>query len=489
MVVSHHAKKPSPGRTGVTRLAPHTPRHTRAGHTRHTPRSSQPRAAAVRKQAGHASQTHGHAHAHTHAHPHAHRSLSAPGGPPRPANGHAHASTHLWAHADHGGCNLLCYLSYSGYCLALMLLSLCLLLLLSPSSPRSPSPPLSSPLPPPDPPHLDDLFSLSWSSLSSLTFCPHPAVNLSAFSPLLSSPDSLFHADPFSWNLSSPLLSCPSSSASRPPRGSSPSRDRAPHDSSSSRPFMLIPPSLLFLPRPSLCHSRPPSSSRSLPSLLLCPHSFTDPALSSLEHIPSLGATPRPRTLLRQQSLQQPLIHPPPLGLASRPSISQSLGQLHPQTTAAGGGGGGAVPEGGGGAATGSQHGGTGTRDSRSSTAGGGASRYRSGGAGSRALRGNPGSWDYMMSQMKNRGLDVKSFLEGKMVVLSLAIGLAEQDDFANLPDLQEVPPSQETPPDKSLFSGIYLCVKEMNDFMCVRVCICVCGCVVLLSLLCFGDL
>uniref|UniRef100_A0A8C1K966 Synaptotagmin-7 n=2 Tax=Cyprinus carpio TaxID=7962 RepID=A0A8C1K966_CYPCA len=38
---------------------------------------------------------------------------------------------------------------------------------------------------------------------------------------------------------------------------------------------------------------------------------------------------------------------------------------------------------------------------------------------------------------------------EGKMVVLSLAIGLAEQDDFANLPDLQEEPSSQETPPDK----------------------------------------
>jgi len=36
---------------------------------------------------------------------------------------------------------------------------------------------------------------------------------------------------------------------------------------------------------------------------------------------------------------------------------------------------------------------------------------------------------------------------EGKMVVLSLAIGLAEQDDFANLPDLQEVPANQETPP------------------------------------------
>lgn len=33
---------------------------------------------------------------------------------------------------------------------------------------------------------------------------------------------------------------------------------------------------------------------------------------------------------------------------------------------------------------------------------------------------------------------------EGKMVVLSLAIGLAEQDDFANLPDLQEAPASKE---------------------------------------------
>ena len=40
---------------------------------------------------------------------------------------------------------------------------------------------------------------------------------------------------------------------------------------------------------------------------------------------------------------------------------------------------------------------------------------------------------------------------EGKMVVLSLAIGLAEQDDFANLPDLQEAPACQEnqTTPEK----------------------------------------
>ncbi|XP_017562200.1 synaptotagmin-7 isoform X3 [Pygocentrus nattereri] len=175
---------------------------------------------------------------------------------------------------------------------------------------------------------------------------------------------------------------------------------------------------------------------------------------ADLESIPLSGAMPRPRTLLRQQSLQQPLVHQPPApGLVSRPPISQSLGQLHPQPSSAGTGGGGAGPGGGGGGSADSQRGGTATQASRGGT-GGGASRYRSGGAGSRALRGNPGSWDYMMSQIKNRGLDVKSFLEGKFVVLSLAIGLAEQDDFANLPDLQEVPPSQETPSDKSRNMG-----------------------------------
>ncbi|KAK1789681.1 hypothetical protein P4O66_015573 [Electrophorus voltai] len=465
MVISQHTKKASPGRTSVGRLAPHTPRHMRSGQTRHTPRSAQPRAAAGRKQPAHTSAAH--AHAHTHAHAHSHRSLSAQGGPARPGNGHTHAYAHLWAHADQGGCNLLCYLCYSGYCLGLTLLSFCLLLLLSPSSPRSPSPPHSSPLLPSNSPHPDDFSYVSWSSLSSLAFpfCPHPSAypssfNLSAFSPLLSSTDSLLHphAGHFPFNLSSSVHSCPSSLPSCPAHRSSLSPDRPLHDSTSSsppsRPFLLIPPSLLFLSRPSLCHSRPPSSSRSLPSLLLCPHSFTDPALSSLEHTPTPGATPRPRTLLRHQSLQQPLIHPLSSGLESQSSNSQSLGQLNPQTTTAGGGGGGEVPEGGGGAATRSYRSGTGTRASRSSTAGGGASRYRSGGTGNRALRGTPGSWEYVMSQIKNRGLDVKSFLEGKMVVLSLAIGLAEQDDFANLPDLQEVPPSQETLPDMSRTVG-----------------------------------
>ncbi|KAG1959550.1 synaptotagmin-7b isoform X2 [Pimephales promelas] len=154
---------------------------------------------------------------------------------------------------------------------------------------------------------------------------------------------------------------------------------------------------------------------------------FGDPSLSTtstLEHIPSSAARPRP--LVRQQSLQQPLTHQPPPGPNDPPATSQSLGQLH--TGPVGGG-----------------HRG-GPRGVRGSPAGAGASRYRSGG-GARS-RSNPGSFDHVMGQIRTRGMDVKSFLEGKMVVLSLAIGLAEQDDFANLPDLsEEVPANQETPP------------------------------------------
>uniref|UniRef100_A0AAR2IIK2 Synaptotagmin-7 n=1 Tax=Pygocentrus nattereri TaxID=42514 RepID=A0AAR2IIK2_PYGNA len=142
-------------------------------------------------------------------------------------------------------------------------------------------------------------------------------------------------------------------------------------------------------------------------------------------HIPSSAARPRP--LVRQQSLQQPLTHQPPPGPNDPPATSQSLGQLH---TGPGGGGHRGGPRG--------------VRGS-GSPAGAGASRYRTGG-GARS-RSNPGSWDHMLGQIRNRGMDVKSFLEGKMVVLSLAIGLAEQDDFADLPDLQEKPANQETPP------------------------------------------
>ncbi|XP_037401209.1 synaptotagmin-7b isoform X1 [Pygocentrus nattereri] len=160
----------------------------------------------------------------------------------------------------------------------------------------------------------------------------------------------------------------------------------------------------------------------------LRPSNFGDTSLSTtstLEHIPSSAARPRP--LVRQQSLQQPLTHQPPPGPNDPPATSQSLGQLH---TGPGGGGHRGGPRG--------------VRGS-GSPAGAGASRYRTGG-GARS-RSNPGSWDHMLGQIRNRGMDVKSFLEGKMVVLSLAIGLAEQDDFADLPDLQEKPANQETPP------------------------------------------
>ncbi|XP_029112016.1 synaptotagmin-7 isoform X1 [Scleropages formosus] len=57
------------------------------------------------------------------------------------------------------------------------------------------------------------------------------------------------------------------------------------------------------------------------------------------------------------------------------------------------------------------------------------------------------GRWQTVQSHMQSGGLRPKN--EGKMVVLSLAIGLAEQDDFANIPDLQEVPAAHNTPPDK----------------------------------------
>ncbi|XP_063053893.1 synaptotagmin-7 [Engraulis encrasicolus] len=189
------------------------------------------------------------------------------------------------------------------------------------------------------------------------------------------------------------------------------------------------------------------------------------PSATTLERIhpggggAMMGGATRPRTLLRQQSLQQPLLGHAPLptlaSLRDRAPISQSLGQLTDDPSDPAGGGRGGVARG----AAPLPRGGTPARGRGAAGAGGaagaaGAPRYRGGGAAGGGRGANPGSWDYMMGQMKDRGLDVKSFLEGKMVVLSLAIGLAEQDDFANLPDLQEVPTSQETSPDKSRTMG-----------------------------------
>ncbi|XP_077914050.1 synaptotagmin-7 isoform X3 [Halichoerus grypus] len=149
---------------------------------------------------------------------------------------------------------------------------------------------------------------------------------------------------------------------------------------------------------------------------------FEDSTLSTattLESIPSSTGEPRcqrPRTLMRQQSLQQPLSQQPRGRQPSQPTTSQSLGQLQAHAASAPG----PNPR---------AHGRGQVRQGASAS-----SKYRAAGGRSRS---NPGSWDHVVGQIRNRGLDMKSFLEGRMVVLSLVLGLSEQDDFANIPDLQ----------------------------------------------------
>nr|XP_021138209.1 synaptotagmin-7 isoform X2 [Columba livia] len=156
---------------------------------------------------------------------------------------------------------------------------------------------------------------------------------------------------------------------------------------------------------------------------------FEDSTLSTattLEYIPTSAGDPkcqRPRTLMRQQSLQQPLNQ---RANHSQPTTSQSLGHLQAHSGSS-----------------------TGTSNPRGSRGAPGRQGIAAGSkqrmAGGRS-RSNPGSWDHVVGQIRNRGLDMKSFLEGRMVVLSLVLGLSEQDDFANIPDLQPAgtqPPNQ----------------------------------------------
>lgn len=306
------------------------------------------------------------------------------------------------AHSDQSGCTLYCYFCYCCYCCCLTLLSFSLLLLLSPPPNTPPSASFSTfssnaTLPSP----FSSSPSQSSTSCSVGLSCIYPDVNRtsSAVSLYCPVPPCLISDDSFPlFYISSPALTT-SDQLTSSCHGSSPT------SSSSSVSGSFFPPH-----HPVLC--RPWPSSRSLSSLLLCPPSFGDPVLSyasTLEHIPSGPA--RPRTLLRQQSLQQPLIRPSGPGLGHPPTTSQSLGQLHTAPGQPGGGGGAGRGEGGNGSGEG---GGAGTRGgprgARGSPAGAGASRYRGGGAGGHC-RANPGSWDYMMDQMRNRGLDVKSFL------------------------------------------------------------------------------
>ncbi|XP_028592907.2 synaptotagmin-7 isoform X2 [Podarcis muralis] len=121
---------------------------------------------------------------------------------------------------------------------------------------------------------------------------------------------------------------------------------------------------------------------------------FEDSTMSTattLEYIPTSAGDPkcqRPRTLMRQQSLQQPLSQHQKSN-HSQPTTSQSLGHLQSHTTSTSGN-----PRG------------CRSAQSRQGTPAG--SKHRTGGGRSRS---NPGSWDHMVGQIRNRGLDMKSFL------------------------------------------------------------------------------
>ncbi|XP_040265338.1 synaptotagmin-7 isoform X1 [Bufo bufo] len=129
-------------------------------------------------------------------------------------------------------------------------------------------------------------------------------------------------------------------------------------------------------------------------------NNYQDPTLSAattLDHIPTSGGDlkcQRPRTLLRQQSLQQPLsLHQKHNNC--QPTTSQSLGQLQlqqqpPSSSSSNT----SNPR--------SQR----TGQNRTPTSAG--SKHRSAGIRNRT---DPGSLDYMVGQIRNRGLDMKSFL------------------------------------------------------------------------------
>ncbi|XP_030339487.1 synaptotagmin-7 isoform X2 [Strigops habroptila] len=129
---------------------------------------------------------------------------------------------------------------------------------------------------------------------------------------------------------------------------------------------------------------------------------FEDSTLSTattLEYIPTSAGDPkcqRPRTLMRQQSLQQPLSQHQRSN-HSQPTTSQSLGHLQAHSGSSAGTGTGT--------GTGTPRGSRGGQARPGITAG---SKHQTAGGRSRS---NPGSWDHVVGQIRNRGLDMKSFL------------------------------------------------------------------------------
>ncbi|XP_044870149.1 synaptotagmin-7 isoform X2 [Mauremys mutica] len=143
---------------------------------------------------------------------------------------------------------------------------------------------------------------------------------------------------------------------------------------------------------------------------------FEDSTMSTattLEYIPTSAGDlkcQRPRTLMRQQSLQQPLSQHQKSN-HSQPTTSQSLGHLQSHTSSSSSGG---NPRG---------------RSSQSRQGVSAGSKHRTAGGRSRS---NPGSWDHVVGQIRNRGLDVKSFLlpsGGKMVNTAPMPGQTQHDE------------------------------------------------------------
>ncbi|XP_071974161.1 synaptotagmin-7 isoform X2 [Engystomops pustulosus] len=123
----------------------------------------------------------------------------------------------------------------------------------------------------------------------------------------------------------------------------------------------------------------------------------TLPAATTLDHIPISGGDlkcQRPRTLLRQQSLQQPLsLHQK--HNHCQPTTSQSLGQLQLQQQ---------PPS----SSSSNTSNPRSQRTAQTRPPPSAGSKYRSAGIRNRS---NPGSWDHVVGQIRNRGLDMKSFL------------------------------------------------------------------------------
>nr|XP_047909002.1 synaptotagmin-7 isoform X2 [Anser cygnoides] len=143
---------------------------------------------------------------------------------------------------------------------------------------------------------------------------------------------------------------------------------------------------------------------------------FEDSTLSTattLEYIPTSAGDPkcqRPRTLMRQQSLQQPLSQHQ-RGNHSQPTTSQSLGHLQAHSGSSG---------------AGNPRGSRGGQGRQGIAAG---SKHRTAGGRSRS---NPGSWDHVVGQIRNRGLDMKSFLlpaGGKAVNTAPVPGQTQNDE------------------------------------------------------------